>query len=635
MAGLASGWIPATGQNATLAGEVTVPCRTTDRGRKAWTRKRKAKLPPVLECPAMKRLFSCVILLCGAVGLRASEVTVWAAPSVYKVRPDESAQQRNAVWDQTSKTVTLAGARNEHVPFQLVITAAPPPGRGLPPASGFFVEAGDLESPRGRIPRGQVRLYLEHFILCYAPSSPVGATGFWPDALAPLTDPFGMGAEFRRTVRNRPLWVDIVTPAKAAPGEYAGSLRVTQHGKLVDEIKLRLTVYDFALPEETHLITYMGVSGRHLARLHGVREGSEEARRLLMQYHAFLYANRMEPWFNELLQPELALEGDAVNLKFDDAAYRQYLVGWKSKRVVLEAAPAQLRRQIADPPFSEEFNRKIKSYLAQVAAYFRNHGWVDRLVFNSPIDEPNTAEAYEQTRRWARLVREAAPGVPFLVTEAPVPDRPEWGPLTGFATHFCVHGNALNRNDVLDAIAAEQKKGGEITWYISCDQKHPQPNYFIDGPAMDSVMVPWITWRLGLNGILYWALNFWSQTVDPWLNPVTYLRGFFCSDGWVLNGEGSLLYPGNRVRRYTGQRDVEGPVPSIRLELLREGIEDYECLWMLRSLGEGELAAKLAGELVDGVRRFSRDPAAWFAARVKMAERLQALQGRAGSNLMR
>ncbi|MGC8794702.1 MAG: glycoside hydrolase domain-containing protein, partial [Bryobacteraceae bacterium] len=471
--------------------------------------------------------------------------------------------------------------------------------------------------------------------LCYAPSSPAGGAGMWPDALAPLTDPFGMTAEFRRAVRNRPLWVDIFVPASAAPGEYSGSLRVTHHAKPVAEIKVRLKVHDFALPEETHLITYMGLSGRRIARFHEVKEGTEEAKRLLMRYHEFLYANRMEPWFNELLGPEIERRGEQLAVSFDRVAYEQYLKVWKTKRVVLETAPARLRRLLRGEPFSQTFNHEVKSYLAQVAAWFRANGWLDRLVFNSPIDEPNTAEAYEETRRWARLVREAAPGVPFLVTEAPVPDRPEWGPLTGFATHFSVHGNALNRPDVRQAIAVERKKGGEITWYISCDQKYPQPNYFIDAPAMDPVMVPWISWKLGLDGILYWALDFWSQTVDPWLNPVTYLSGYFCSGGWVLNGEGSLLYPGSRTRRYTGQQNVDGPVSSIRFELLREGIEDYECLWMLAGLGDRELADRAAARLVRSVREFSRDPAALLQARAEIASRLEQLSRRAAARPLR
>src|SRR6185503_6169838 len=146
--------------------------------------------------------------------------------------------------------------------------------------------------------------------------------------------------------------------------------------------------------------------------------------------------------------------------------------------------------------------------------------------------------------------------------------------------------------------AAERARKGVLKWYISCVQFYPQPNYFIDAPAMDPVMVPWITWRYNLQGILYWDLKYWSQTVDPWLNSTTYLSGYLCSDGRNLNGEGSLLYPGSEVHRYTGQRDVDGPVSSIRFELLREGIEDYEYLWMLKSLGDLAVRIRRQCEIV-------------------------------------
>lgn len=526
--------------------------------------------------------------------------------------------------------IRLAGAKNEHVPFQIVISVPPPPSRHEPPAAGFFVEADALESAHGRIPPERIRLYLQHLVLCYGKSGPAGDTGFWPDALAPLAAPFSMAAPFRQTVRNRAVWVDIFTPEGIPAGEYAGKIRVTQHGNPIADLQVRLQVYDFALPQNTHLITYMGLSSRRIALQHEAPPGSPQARELLRKYHAFLYENRMEPWFNEMLQPRLEIAGDSVAVHFDENAYDLYLRQWKTKRVVLEAGPAELRRASDAEPFSETFNRRVKSYLGQVAEYFRRNGWLERLVFNSPIDEPNTAEQYEETRRWAKLVHEAAPGVPFLATEAPVPDNPDWGPLTGFVNHFSVHGNALNRLEVREAIRREQERGGEITWYISCDQIYPQPNYFIDAPAMDPVMVPWITWKYKINGILYWALDYWTQTADPWLDPVTYLSGFLCSRGGVLNGEGSLLYPGNRVRRHTGQPDVDGPVSSIRFELLREGIEDYEYLWLLRSLGDAALADQVAQELVVDVSAFSRNAAALFAAREKLARRIEELVSKRG-----
>ena len=555
-----------------------------------------------------------------------AQVTVWAVPSVHKVRPEDRVQDSNLVWSRETKTVSLAGAKNEHVPFQVVITTPPPATRYEKAASGFWVEVSDLISSQDRIPKEQVRLYFEHVVLCYGKSSPVGSTGFWPDALAPLTDPFGMAAAFRRAVRNRAIWVDVLVPPQLVAGTYHGTLRVTQHGALVEQLTISLKVYDFALPDETHLLAYIGVFDRWFAPHYDVASSSAELRRLTQKYYDFLYSSRMEPWFNQLLQPHFEeKENGEIVVKFEDRLYEYYLNELKTKRVVLKVAPHGLSNDGRFPQFSQGFNERIESYVVQVFTYFKEHGWTEKLIFNSPIDEPNTAQQYADTRKWAQLVHEAAPGVPFLVTESPVADHPEWGTLRGYANNFSIHGNALNNPPVKRAIREEQQKRGEISWYISCDQKYPQANYFIDASPMDPVMVPWITWRYGMDGILYWAINYWPQTPNPWLDPVTFLSGFLCSGGWVLNGEGSLVYPGNYTRRFTGQKNVDGPVSSIRLELLREGIEDYEYLWLLKSLGDKEFADRAVADMVVDVSTFSRNVKELFNMREKLARRIEGL----------
>lgn len=565
-----------------------------------------------------------LVVLCSAAAAlaQAPPVEFWAVPSVYKVRPNEPVQAGNLVWDRQSKTISVAGAKNQHIPFQVVISV-PPSNPHAEPASGFFVEVDDLHSETGRIPHANVKLYFEHSVLCYGKSGPAGETGFWPDALAPLTDPFGMTVEFREIIRNRAIWVDVVSPPDVPAGNYSGAIRVLQNGKAIDQLKLRLTIYGFTLPRETHLITYMGVSSDGLAVAHQLAPFSPEVKTLLRKYHAFLYANRMEPWFNEALQPQIKVSGDDVSLGFDREAYDLYMNQWHTKRVILEAAPAEL--MAGTPAFSPDANRHIQSYLRQVSEYYRKNGWLNRLVFNSPIDEPNSARQFEDTRKWAALVHGGAPGVPFLATKTPVSPNPDWGTLRGYVDNFSIHGNDLNGPEARQAIGEEQAKGGEITWYISCDQVYPQPNYFIDAPAMDPLMVPWITWRYQMQGILYWDMKFWSQTPDPWLSPVTYLSGFLCSDGYVLNGEGSLLYPGSRVKQYTGQRNVDGPVSSMRFELLREGIEDYEYLWLLKSLGDPQFADQAARSMVVDVRAFSRNAEDLFALRRRLAHRIEEL----------
>jgi hypothetical protein len=554
-----------------------------------------------------------------------TDIKVWAVPAEQKVRPRDKPESSNLVWSAEKKQITVAGAGNEHVPFQVVISAPVPEGWRPKAPGGFFISASDLTSSDGKIiPQKQISLFLEHYIQIYAMSSPVGATGYWPDALAPLKEPFSMQAQYA-VVGNRPVWVDISVPAGTPAGKYTGKITVTRDASPLETLDLNLEVYNFSLPEQTHLITYFNISKGELGRLYNKPASDPGIEKLSEAYFDFLFDHRLETWFNEPLVPELTLKGENVELKFNDQRYDYYMNKLKTKRVILEAGPGDLIRQINAEPFSPSFNKIIKSYLSGVETWFRKHGWSDRLVFNSPIDEPNSKKDYEETRQWALLVHEAAPGVHFLSTESPVSDNPEWGTFRGYVDNFCVHGNSLNDPKVRQALLEEQARGGEATWYISCDQAYPQPNYFIDAPAMDPVMVPWITARYHMNGILYWAANFWNQTPDPWLDPVTFISGFDCSNGWVLNGEGSLMYPGDHTRRYTGQPNVIGPVSSIRFELLREGIEDYEYLWMLKDLGDKDFAENMITNMVVDVSAFSRNVEELYLTRRSMARMLEKL----------
>src|SRR5215210_5319439 len=124
-------------------------------------------------------------------------LTVWAVPAEQKVRPDDAAETNNLVWSKEKKKITIAGAGNEHVPFQVVITVPVPPGRKPKAPDGFFIKASNLTSKQGKVLRqAQVSFYLEHYIMLYGKSSAIGATGYWPDALVPIKEPFSMVAQY-------------------------------------------------------------------------------------------------------------------------------------------------------------------------------------------------------------------------------------------------------------------------------------------------------------------------------------------------------------------------------------------------------------------------------------------------------
>ena len=67
---------------------------------------------------------------------------------------------------------------------------------------------------------------------------------------------------------------------------------------------------------------------------------------------------------------------------------------------------------------------------------------------------------------------------------------------------------------------------------------------------------------------------------------------------WKQNGNGLLVYPGE-----------EGPVPSIRLELLRDGMEDYEYLALLARAVDQHRASADPALIAEAKRLLAVDPA--------------------------
>ena len=70
---------------------------------------------------------------------------------------------------------------------------------------------------------------------------------------------------------------------------------------------------------------------------------------------------------------------------------------------------------------------------------------------------------------------------------------------------------------------------------------------------------------------------------------------------------------------------MDGPVSSLRFELLREGIEDYEYINMLKDLGDSKFADSATQNMVIDVSTFSRNLEDLYAARKAMAQRLEKL----------
>jgi len=97
----------------------------------------------------------------------------------------------------------------------------------------------------------------------------------------------------------------------------------------------------------------------------------------------------------------------------------------------------------------------------------------------------------------------------------------------------------------------------------------------------------WQSWKYAITGFEYWWFNWWEPNIGlskeepPW--PEGSREEWNSRSFEWANGDGLLVYPGPRGE----------PLPSIRLSVIRDAIEDWEALFILRravELAEQRLA---------------------------------------------
>ena len=270
--------------------------------------------------------------------------------------------------------------------------------------------------------------------------------------------------------------------------------------------------------------------------------------------------------------------------------------------------------------------KRARAVSAQIIAQTEKHliekGWID-LAYIYVFDEPGEAARAKIIDAFS-FVHQHGPRLRPLLTYGYGATRP-WtrtkpdGPEAGYAAYadsVDVHVPHIDCCDwrVLDRLRGRPQK--ELWHYVCISAKRPYPNLWaIDYTGVDNRVISWQLWRYRLTGTLYWCVNYWKQ--DVWRNPMSYPGG---------NGDGSLYYPGKG-----------GPIESIRLELTRDGVDDYDYLKLLADLVADppkdapqaliERAKKLldVGEVCTSFTEYATDPSVIEKRRMDLADAIEQL----------
>lgn len=508
-------------------------------------------------------------------------------------------------------------ARGETISFQLVLKA----GSQL---SGVDIAADNLYSSESSIKAGNITVYREHYLPLRqsSPGAPVREEEL-PDALIPLRHPAtgminqgGSIAAANATIpagTNQPYWVDVAIPSSAIAGAYSGSLTVMSEGSQIASVDFTIVVWNAALPATPALGTSFGFGTRdQLQEFYKLERWSRVEYEMFRRFADCLLDHRLAFPFSRDMQVSARADGSFDPLTGEGQ--------WNTREVfdyyLKERSMSWVNLPMWDDwpienPFTTGREKAIR-YLRSFLRFAESGGWADR-VYCYMLDEPSSLRDYEQARRWGALCNEADPRLKHLLTEQPQPQQAGWGNLAGFVDIWVVLPKLFDQHVINQRLAS-----GDMVWlYTALKQDDFSPKWLLDYHPIEYRIYPWIIYSMSLHGLLYWETTYWLESSDVWTDPVTFRDG-----GAAMLGDGMLIYPGT-----TETVGFDGPVPSMRLKWIRDGVEDFDLIKLAEATRK-----KKAGRLA---RRVAKNLEKWTAKEKKLLRIRKRLGGLADKSSYR
>lgn len=414
---------------------------------------------------------------------------------------------------------------------------------------------------------------------------------------------------FLESSGTRPVWISIDIPSNTSAGIYEGSItRKSQSGVVKHHVELEVLNRELPDPAEWSFHLDLWQNPFAVARYHDVELWSREHIDLLKPYLTMLAEAGQKcitttindrPWgwekpcyddFRSMVEWTKKKGGSweydyrifdlFVNLAMECGISKQIncytMVPIRNDFVWFDEVLSDTIVQKLYPG-TPEYEALWRPFLADFSKHLESKGWLDKTTI--ALDEREE----EEMANMFKFIGEAAPE--FKITMAGFYHESVNMAIYDFSSNWRDYGRIPN-----EAIQKRKEAGLISTYYVACGI--PKPNNFTFSPPSESCFEGWIASAMGFDGFLRWAYNSWPE--DPLVDS-RYIK-------WP-SGDTYFIYP--------------GPLSSVRFERLREGIQDYEKIRILRetlpensadkkklieflaSIDPGTLEERTAGEVVN------------------------------------
>ena len=479
------------------------------------------------------------------------DYTLWLNSASQKVYRDDPVPETKT----EKREVEISAAKGEAEPFQIVIT----PDSEWRNISWQWT---DLSGP-AIILKDNLKCYRVEYINIKKPTPVYGRKGLIPDPLIPEKISNLLSGQ------NNPFWFLLEVPSSADPGIYSGELTLKKGANIVSIIPIKLKVWNFSIPEkpsipiDSHIWikdvmnyekgNYLNISDKfdvskryyknvfnHRATSApnsripvSIKDGKVRTDTVELGMH-IEYIKTLNDCENLRLNGVLKIEGEDRGKHL-----------WK-KNSTWQGIPIFIDN--GNEVINLEFKNLFTQHIMNIIDTLKSSGCFSKLYIKF-FDEPNVSDTptVNAMTNIAKLLKTIDPNIRPSGSGSPhisfLPYFGRWDFPSGQYAEF--YSEEL----------AEAKKNNAAWVY---DNSIPLQ----DLPLLRTRLLHWLLWKEKLNGAYnWWSITYWND--NPW-------------DSATPNS-GSLLYPPRNNNEI-------GPITSLRWEMMRQGLEDYEYLNLLEKL---------------------------------------------------
>ena len=556
---------------------------------------------------------------CLGEGMKVPGMLLGKATSMEKVLP----RDRFNATPLTKEGLGVRLARNEYESVQLLVA---PDGKNL---EGVKLRMeGDLTGQEGSFSASNIECHVVGYVktrsaTCksgytekkkggcgYARNTKPATVGWWPDPILG----FLKGIKIKgHDVQS--FWIRVRCPSEQKAGVYRGTLLLSAKDREDVRIPFSVRVNDFALDGKLPPLPLMVSCGApHASALDGTASSKAAAKAIEKEPKGpcNLYKKRLDDWIDFFADYGIThdhlykrdfnkqTERAVKRLKSQGRLGLVNLCYWTQPK---NGQTIEQWREKQIPPMRKAYEKAKELGILEHAHFYG-------------CDEV-TKETFETVRLAVQEIKKEFPDVPVSTT-AKDPDLGVGSPLDGM-DWFCPLTYYYDR----EKAEASRKAGHKVMWYVCCGPHPPHANMFIECQAIEGRML------MGAQSVKYRPDGFLYYQTVIWNSKKCIESGPFTSwnpRSWRnYNGDGSWVCAGPGGR----------PVPTIRLENFRDGMEDFAYAKILEaklaSRGDkndvwSEKAKKLLSvpsEVVDTLSNFSDDPAVLYRWRDEMADLIE------------